>query len=326
MAAVARGLVQAANANPALAGVFTTYGASTPLIRLDIDRERAETLGISINDIFTALQAALGGYYVNDFNKFGRTWQVILQAETAQRMHVDDIFEVHVRAANGALVPIRTLATVENVLGPGYIYRFNNLRAVAIQGQPAPGYSSGQALAAMEQVSKATLPPGFGYSWSGTAYQEKIAGGQTTVILGLAVLFAYLVLVGLYESWAMPAAVIVSITIGLAGALGGLLLTGLPERHLRADRHRRLDRACRQERDPDRRIRDAGAQRGGRRRRGGAERGAGPVPRSDDDLVRLHPWARAAADRRRRRCRHPPRGRDRGIFRHARRVRASGCS
>ena len=228
MAAVARGVVQAANQNPALAGVFTTYGASTPLIRLDIDRERAETLGISINSIFTALQAALGGYYVNDFNKFGRTWQVILQAETAQRMDVEDIFEVHVRAANGALVPIRTLATVENVLGPGYIYRFDNLRAVAIQGQPAPDYSSGQALAAMEQVSKATLPPGFGYSWSGTAYQEKIAGSQATVILVLAVVFAYLVLVGLYESWAIPAAVIVSITIGLAGALGGLLLTGLP--------------------------------------------------------------------------------------------------
>jgi multidrug efflux pump len=228
MAAVTRGLVQAANANPALAGVFTTYGASTPLIRLDIDRERAETLGIGINDIFTALQAALGGYRVNDFNKFGRTWQVVLQAETAQRMQPNDIFEVHVRAANGALVPIRTLATIENVLGPGYIYRFNNLRAVAIQGRPASGYSSGQALAAMEAVSKATLPAGFGYSWSGTAYQEKIAAGQTTMILALAVLFAYLVLVGLYESWAMPAAVIVSITVGLAGALGGLLLTGLP--------------------------------------------------------------------------------------------------
>ena len=228
MAAVARGLIQAANEDPALAGVFTTYGASTPLIRLDIDRERAETLGIGINDIFTALQATLGGYRVNDFNKFGRTWQVILQAETAQRMQPEDIFEVHVRAKTGALVPIRSLATVENVLGPGYIYRFNNLRAVAIQGRPAQSYSSGQALAAMEQVSKATLPAGFGYSWSGTAYQEKIAAGQTTMILALAVLFAYLVLVALYESWAMPAAVIVSITVGLAGALGGLLLTGLP--------------------------------------------------------------------------------------------------
>ncbi len=228
MATVARGLVQAANADPALAGVFTTYGASTPLLRLDIDRERASALGIGISDIFTALQASLGGYYVNDFNKFGRTWQVVLQAETRQRMHIDDIFEVHVRAANGALVPIRTLATIENVLGPGYIYRFNNLRAVTIQGGPAPGYSSGQALAAMERVSQATLPPGFGFSWSGTAYQEKIAGGQTTAILGLAVLFAFLVLVGLYESWSMPAAVIVSIVVGLAGALGGLLITGLP--------------------------------------------------------------------------------------------------
>jgi HAE1 family hydrophobic/amphiphilic exporter-1 len=227
VAAVARGLVQAANEDPRLDRVFTTYGASTPLIRLDIDRERAETLGISISDIFTALQATLGGYRVNDFNKFGRTWQVILQAEPGQRMHVEDIFEVHVRAANGALVPIRTLATIENILGPSYIYRFNNLRAVAIQGQAARGYSSGQALAAMEQVSKATLPAGFGYSWSGTAYQEKLAAGQTGMILALAVLFVYLVLVGLYESWAMPAAVIVSITVGLAGALGGLLLTGL---------------------------------------------------------------------------------------------------
>ncbi|MBV8118498.1 MAG: efflux RND transporter permease subunit [Alphaproteobacteria bacterium] len=228
MAAVARGLVQAANENPALTGVFTTYGASTPLIRLDIDRERAETLGISINDIFTALQATLGGYRVNDFNRFGRTWQVILQAEATERMHPEDIFEVHVRAANGSLVPIRTLATTENVLGPGYIYRFNNLRSVAIQGRPATGYSSGQALAAIEQVSAASLPAGFGYSWSGTAYQEKIAAGQTTTILALAVLFAYLVLVGLYESWAMPAAVIVSATVGLAGAFAGLLLTGLP--------------------------------------------------------------------------------------------------
>jgi hydrophobic/amphiphilic exporter-1 (mainly G- bacteria), HAE1 family len=228
MAAVARGVVQAANQDPALAGVFTTYGASTPQIRLDIDRERAATLGVGVNDIFTALQATLGGYYVNDFNKFGRTWQVMLQAETAQRMHVDDIFEVHVRAANGALVSLRALATIENVLGPGYIYRFNNLRAVTIQGRPAAGYSSGQALTAMERVSQATLPPGFGFSWSGTAYQEKIAGGQTTVILALAVLFAYLVLVGLYESWSMPAAVIVSIVVGLAGALAGLLITGLP--------------------------------------------------------------------------------------------------
>jgi multidrug efflux pump subunit AcrB len=120
MAAVARGLVQAADANPALAGVFTTFGASTPPIRLDIDRERAETLGIGISSVFTAPQAALGGYYVNDFNKFGRAWQVILEAEAAQRMNVDDIFEVDVPAANGTLVPIRTLATVENVLGPGY--------------------------------------------------------------------------------------------------------------------------------------------------------------------------------------------------------------
>jgi hydrophobe/amphiphile efflux-1 (HAE1) family protein len=227
MAAVARGLVAEANENKALANVFTTYGASVPQLRLEIDRERAQTLGIAVNDIFTALQASLGGYYVNDFNQFGRTWQVVLQGETEQRMHVEDIYDVRVPTKDGALVPIRTLATVEPVLGPGYVLRYNNLRAVSIQGGPATGYSSGQAIAAMEQVSKTTLPPGFGYSWTGTALQEKVAGGQTTMILVLAVLFAYLVLVGLYESWAMPAAVMISIIVGLAGALAGLWVSGL---------------------------------------------------------------------------------------------------
>jgi HAE1 family hydrophobic/amphiphilic exporter-1 len=228
IAGVARGLVQAANGDPALAGVFTTYGAATPQIRLEIDRDRAQTLGIAVSDIFAALQSALGGFYVNDFNQFGRTWQVVMQGETRQRMAVEDIYEVHVRTADGAMVPVRTLATVETVLGPAFVLRYNNLRSVTINGAPAPGRSSGEALAAMERVSAATLPAGFGFSWTGTALQEKIAGGQTTVILMLAVLFAYLILVGLYESWAMPAAVIVSILVGVAGALGGLWLTGQP--------------------------------------------------------------------------------------------------
>ncbi|HEX4171770.1 MAG TPA: multidrug efflux RND transporter permease subunit [Acetobacteraceae bacterium] len=227
MAAVARGLVAEANENPALANVFTTYGASVPQLRLVIDRERAQTLGIAVNDIFTALQAALGGYYINDFNQFGRTWQVLLQGETEQRMRIEDIYDVHVPTKGGTLVPIRALATVERVLGPGYVLRYNNQRSVAIQGEPASGYSSGQSITAMEHVSNATLPPGYGYAWTGTALQEKIAGSQTTMILALAALFAYLVLVGLYESWAMPAAVMFSIIVGLAGALGGLWVSGL---------------------------------------------------------------------------------------------------
>jgi hydrophobic/amphiphilic exporter-1 (mainly G- bacteria), HAE1 family len=173
------------------------------------------------------LQASLGGYYINDFNQFGRTWQVVLQGETEQRMHVEDIYDVHVPTKDGTLVPIRTLATVEAVLGPGYVLRYNNLRAVAIQGEPASGHSSGQAITAMEHVSETTLPAGYSYSWTGTALQEKVAGGQTAMILALAIVFAYLVLVGLYESWAMPAAVMFSIIVGLAGALGGLWISGL---------------------------------------------------------------------------------------------------
>ena len=227
LAAVADGLVIAANQSPALANVYTTYGASTPQVYLKLDRERAETLGVSIGDIFSALQTTMGGTYVNDFNRFGRTWQVKVQADATDRKGVEDIFRVRVRTAQGDLVPLRTVADVELVTAPASIIRYNNLRSVTINGGPAPGHSSGEAINAMQLVAASTLPPGFSFEWTGTALQEKQASGQTGSILGLAVVFAYLFLVGLYESWSIPVAALLSVVVGLFGAMAALWLSGL---------------------------------------------------------------------------------------------------
>jgi hydrophobe/amphiphile efflux-1 (HAE1) family protein len=227
LAAVSDGLVIAANQNPALANVYTTYGAETPQVYLKLDRERAETLGVSIDDIFSALQTTMGGAYVNDFNRFGRTWQVKVQADAADRKGVDDIFRVRVRTAQRDLVPLRAVADVQLITAPSSIVRYNNLRSVTVNGGPAPGYSSGEAIAAMQAVAAGTLPPGFAYEWTGTALQEKAAAGQTGYILGLAIVFAYLFLVGLYESWTIPIAALLSVVVGLFGAMAALKLFGL---------------------------------------------------------------------------------------------------
>ncbi|NEX21378.1 multidrug efflux RND transporter permease subunit [Thiorhodococcus mannitoliphagus] len=228
LAGVMRAMVLAANQDPALSRVFSTWATDNPQVYLDIDREKAQTLGVQISDIFTALQATLGGYYVNDFNKFGRVWQVKVQGEEADRRAFDDVYRIHVRNANGEMIPIRAIMTPELILGPQLLQRYNNYRSVTIQGGPAPGSSSGDALAAMERISAKTLPSGYGFEWTGTAFQEKEAGGKTPIVLGLAVLFAYLFLVALYESWSMPAAVLLSVTVGVLGAMTALLIAQLP--------------------------------------------------------------------------------------------------
>ena len=150
LAAVARGLIFAANQDPKLTAVFTTYSASTPQLFLDIDRDKVQTLGISLGDVFNALQATLGGYYINDLNLFGRTWQLNLQAEQEDRDSIDDIYRIHVRNLNGDMVPLRSFAEVRTIVGPQAIVRYNNYRSVTINGSPAPGVSSGEALAAMD--------------------------------------------------------------------------------------------------------------------------------------------------------------------------------
>ncbi|MCO5761699.1 MAG: efflux RND transporter permease subunit, partial [Chromatiaceae bacterium] len=228
LSGVSRALILAANQDPALSRVFSTWATNTPQLYLDIDREKVQTLGVKVSDVFTALQATLGGYYVNDFNRFGRVWQVRVQGEEQDRSKVADIYRIHVRNHKGEMVPMTAILQPELRLGPQILQRYNNYRSTTLQGGPAPGHSSGDALAAMEALSAQTLPAGFGFEWTGTAFQEKEAGGKTSIVLGLAVLFAYLFLVGLYESWAMPAAVLLSVTVGVLGAMGALWLTGLP--------------------------------------------------------------------------------------------------
>ncbi|MGA7268541.1 MAG: efflux RND transporter permease subunit, partial [Aestuariivirga sp.] len=227
IAAVARGLVFASNQNPVLQRVFTTFSASTPQLWLDIDRDKVQTLGIQVSDVFSTLQAVLGSAYVNDFNLFGRTWQVVVQGEASDRSKIDDIYRINVRNNKGEMVPVRAFAEASLILGPQSLIRFNNLRSATINGGPARGYSSGEAIAAMERTSAAALPQGYSYEWTGTALQEKEASGKTTIILGLALLFAYLFLVGLYESWTIPIAVLLSVTAGIMGSMLALKWSGL---------------------------------------------------------------------------------------------------
>jgi multidrug efflux pump subunit AcrB len=227
MASTMRGMVAAANQDPRLTRVFSTFTASNPSIWLDVDRDKAQALGLTISDVFLALQTTLGGYYVNDFNLFGRTWQVNIQGDAADRTDVPDINRIYVRNRLGGMVPIRAIADIRIVVGPQVISRYNNYRAITINGSPQAGVSSGDALLAMDQISARTLPRGYGYEWSGTAFQERQASGQTLAILSLAVLFAYLFLVALYESWMIPIPVLVSVSVGVLGAFVGLRFFGL---------------------------------------------------------------------------------------------------
>ena len=221
------GLISAANADPRLARVFSTFTATNPSIYLDIDRTKAQALGVNINDIFTALQTTLGSVYVNDFNLFGRVWQVNVQAEARDRSTVDSLWGIYVRNASGGTVPLRSLATEQIVTGPQAITRYNNYRAITINGGPAPGVSSGTALTAMAAISAKTLQNGYDYEWTSTAYQEVQATGKTGIILAMALLFAYLFLVGLYESWVIPIPVLLSVAVGVLGAMIGIRIAGL---------------------------------------------------------------------------------------------------
>ncbi|RYJ03063.1 MAG: efflux RND transporter permease subunit, partial [Acetobacteraceae bacterium] len=221
------GLVVAANQDPRLQQVFSTFSAATPSLFLDVDRDKAQALGVPISNIFSALQATLGGFYVNDFNLFGRTWQVNIQAEAKDRDDIEDIWRIRVRNTRGEMVPLRAFADVRIVVGPQTISRYNNYRAVLINGAPKPGISSGDALNAMQELSGRVLPAGYSYEWTGTAYQERLAAGQTIYVVALAILFAYLFLVALYESWTIPVPVLMSVAVGGLGSFLAIKIAGM---------------------------------------------------------------------------------------------------
>ncbi len=221
-----RGFIFEANQHPHLQNVFSTFTAEVPQIELEIDRLQAKALGVPVSEIFDSLQAQLGSLYVNDFNKFGRVYRVIIQAESDFRDDREDIGRIYVRSADGVMVPLRTLTRTTSILGPESLTRYNVFRAAKVNGSPGPGFSTGQAIAAVEQLAERVLPDGMGFEWSGMTYQEIRSGAQLPLIFLLALIFVYLFLVAQYESWSIPLGVLLSIPLALVSALTIMLGSG----------------------------------------------------------------------------------------------------
>ena len=215
-----------ANSSPVLSEVYSTFRASSPQVHLPIDRGKAMKLGISVDDISSALEGTFGYTYVNDFNKYGKTYKVEYQSAPEYRNDVSDITNVYLRSASGKMVPLSTLVTPEFRFVPQYLERFNMYKSISINGAPAPGYSSGQAMAEMERIVR-KVDPSLSFEWSDMSYQEKRAGNQVFIVFALALLFIYLFLVAQYESWMLPLSVVLSVPIAFAGAVGSLWLLGI---------------------------------------------------------------------------------------------------
>ena len=214
--------------DPMFAGqmVNTLWRANVPQLYIETDREKAKALGVPLDEVYNTLAATLGSYYVNDFNKYGRTWQVLMSAESRYRNRPDDIGAVWVRSDKGAMVPLSSLVRTRYSSGPDSLDRFNNLPAVKIFGSAAPGYSSGEAIARMEQIAQKTLPPDFGFDWSGASFQERRSGGTSTIALLLAVVMVFLILAAQYEKWSLPLSVMLALPFGTFGALLAVWLRG----------------------------------------------------------------------------------------------------
>ena len=204
--------------DPAMMMAFTFFNTDTPILKVELDREKALTMGVAVSDIFSTLQAYLGSYYVNAFNYLGRSWQVKIMGDTYSRKNVDDIYAIRVRSNSGAMVPLSSLLEITLSTGPQNITRYNNYRSAVIMGSNKPWLGSGTGIAAMENAAK-SLPADIGYEWTGSTYQEKESAGQTVYLFILSFLFAYLFLVALYESWSIPLGVIVSISAAIYGAM-----------------------------------------------------------------------------------------------------------
>ena len=227
LAAATRALVVAANQNPVLNGVFSTYSAEVPQLFLNLDRTKAEILNVPVSRVFSTLQAQLGSRYVNDFNLYSRVFQVKVQADAPYRDTLEDINRIYLRSNDGHMVPLSSVATLSTILAPQLVTRYNQFASAQVNGEAVPGFSSGQAMEAMKDVAAKTLPEGFGYEWSALSYQEQKSGGQTPILLALALLFGYLFLVAQYESWTIPLSIIFSISVAALGALVGLMISGL---------------------------------------------------------------------------------------------------
>jgi len=227
LAQVADEFVKESSGNGELRTVNSTFRATAPAIFADVDRGKALNLKVPLQSVFDTLQAYLGSTYVNDFNEFGRTWHVTVQADAAYRARTDDIKNLQVKNLDGGMVPIGTLVKLDYSSGPLRIDRYNMFPAIRVIGESAPGASSGQVMKAMEELAAETLPPGTGYEWTGVAYQQKKVTGQVYLVFGLAVLIVVMILAAQYESWIDPIAVVVIVPLAVLGAVAGLALRGL---------------------------------------------------------------------------------------------------
>jgi len=227
LAAAKVSFMQAMAKRPELTGLYSGFSTSVPQIKLDIDRDKVRTLNIPINSVFQGLQIYLGGLQVNDFNLFGRTYKVMLQAEQDFRKSPESINDIYVRSSDNSMVPLSTLSTISMTTGPDILQRYNMFRTAEINGANGPGISTGQALDVVEELAAQDLPQGYGYEWTSIAYQEKQAGGTQGPIFGMAMIFVFLVLAAQYESWAIPFSVLLGLPIGVFGAFLGVTLVGL---------------------------------------------------------------------------------------------------
>jgi HAE1 family hydrophobic/amphiphilic exporter-1/multidrug efflux pump len=207
--------------------VQTLWRPNVPQLYVDVDREKAKALGVPIDSLYNSLAATLGTFYVNDFNKFGRTWQVLMSAEPSYRQRPDSIGEIYVRSQRGEMIPLKSLATVRYSAGPDSLDRFNNLPAVKLLGQAAPGISSGQAIQIVEEIANQVLPADFSYDWGGASFQEKRSGGTSLLALGMAVVMVFLILAAQYERWSLPFSVLLALPFGTFGALAAIWVNNL---------------------------------------------------------------------------------------------------
>jgi len=227
MGEVVQRFVTDANSQSKLQSVNSAFRPAVPQLFADIDREKVKKLGIPLNDVFQTLSGFLGSAYINDINLFGRTWQVTLSADSRFRMTAEDVQRLEVRTPEGRMVPLGSIAAIEESMGPDRVIRYNLFPAAVVQGQPAPGVSSGEALKVVESIAAEVLPDGMGYEWTALSYQEKLVGNQAILVFGMALLIVYMILAALYESWITPLAVIFSIPLAVLGAMAGLMARGM---------------------------------------------------------------------------------------------------
>lgn len=220
-------VIAKAHQRPELANLVSTIDANAELLYIDLDRSKARSLNVPINQIYTALQSLFGSYYVNNFNKFGRVYRVMIMAEPRLRTKPSDIDQIYVQSLTGEMVPLTTLVSIRNVPGPNLISRFNVFPAAKVTGSAAPGYSSGEALNAMEEIAKEVLPSDMSYAWGGESYQEKASGGSSSKMMLAGLLMVFLILAALYEKWSTPFAIVLAVPFGIFGALTAVWITGM---------------------------------------------------------------------------------------------------